>query len=788
MKRFLASTLFLLPALTAFGQLGQFGSDVTAFGDLVLVSAISQDGGSLILFSQSEDGQWERTGTLTAPDAEDVGVFGYSSAVHGPHLLVGSPSAPDSEASGMIYLMEYDAETGALVEVGRIMGPEGEHIGGSITVMGDMMATSGLMGTTVSVFSYTGTTFESVGSVEVEAAEDGTPPVLSTAMDSERLYVGAGNTEAVHVYNLSDFSHQSTLTYSGEEAVEGFGYPVVSAGDGMLLVGAPGLVPNTQPMGPPPAGVVFLYEMNDERAWSESQMISGESESVDLFGFSMDASESSVLIGAALADEFKGQVHEYTPDEKGEWVLSSSIDSEESQSLLGMALIRDGDMLAVTASGGNGGAGTVHIYQATEGGWSHVAELESGLEAPGPLEEEEAEIEMVATTESYECADSLARDFGCENVDLLAFVPLSDLGAEDGVSAADIWGWTDAESGSEYAILARSNGTSFIDITNPSTPVFLGDLPMTEGSRAAAWRDVKVYNNHAFVVADNAGEHGMQVFDLTQLRDATDLPRTFEPLTTYDGIHSAHNVVINEETGYAFAVGSSGGGETCGGGLHMINIQDPANPVFEGCFGHEGTGRADTGYSHDAQCVIYNGPDTEHQGQEICFGSNETALSIADITDKDNPVALSSISYPNVAYAHQGWLTEDQQFFYSNDELDELGGEVVGTRTLVWDVSDLDDPVLALEYMSENLASDHNLYIVGDVMYQSNYKSGLRIFDISDRVNPTPIGFFDTFPGPEDDPGFAGTWSNYPFFESGTIIVSGIGEGLFVLKRRSVDI
>ena len=98
--------------------------------------------------------------------------------------------------------------------------------------------------------------------------------------------------------------------------------------------------------------------------------------------------------------------------------------------------------------------------------------------------------------------------------------------------------------------------------------------------------------------------------------------------------------MINEETGFAYSVGSSGGGETCGGGLHMIDINEPTEPSFAGCFGHEGTGRRGTGYSHDALCLIYDGPDREHAGKEICFGSNETDVSIADVTDKENPIPL----------------------------------------------------------------------------------------------------------------------------------------------------
>jgi choice-of-anchor B domain-containing protein len=115
-----------------------------------------------------------------------------------------------------------------------------------------------------------------------------------------------------------------------------------------------------------------------------------------------------------------------------------------------------------------------------------------------------------------------------------------------------------------------------------------------------------------------------------------------------------------------------------------------------------------------------------------------------------------------------------------NDEGDEPSGLVEGTRTLVWDVQDLDDPILVHEYIAETSATDHNLYIVGDVMYQSNYDAGFRVIDISEPERPVEIGYFDTSP-------YRGgaSWSNYPFFESGIIAVTGTGDGLFILRDVS---
>ena len=312
------------------------------------------------------------------------------------------------------------------------------------------------------------------------------------------------------------------------------------------------------------------------------------------------------------------------------------------------------------------------------------------------------------------------------------------MGTPRGVRLNDVWGWTDSETGREYALVGRMDATVFVDVSDPHNPVYLGELPKTEGSPGASWRDVKVYENHAYIVADGSGAHGMQVFDLTQLRDVANPPVLFSETSHYDEVASVHNIAINEETGFGYALGVNGGGRTCGAGLHMIDLRDPANPTFAGCFAHPQTGRAGTGYTHDAQCVIYRGPDVEHQGREICFNANETAISIADVTDKEDPRPLSAASYPNVGYAHQGWLTEDQRYFYSNDELDEVNGLVENTRTLIWDVTDLDDPVLVKEHFAETSSTDHNLYVRGRYMYQTNNTAGLRILDVGDPEPHAP--------------------------------------------------
>ncbi|MFV1986996.1 MAG: choice-of-anchor B family protein [Gemmatimonadota bacterium] len=380
------------------------------------------------------------------------------------------------------------------------------------------------------------------------------------------------------------------------------------------------------------------------------------------------------------------------------------------------------------------------------------------------------------------CVGGTANQFPCDRVDLWAYVQLVDLepGVPNVASVNDVWGWTDPVTGTEYALVGRRNGLTILDLSEPHAPRPIARLASPTSS--STWRDVKVYADYAYIVADASPGHGIQILDLTRLRDLQD----FTVLTEdgrYMGVGSVHNLAINEETGFAYAVGSSSGGNTCDGGLHMLDLASPTSPVFVGCFAEPGTGRGGAGYTHDVQCVVYRGPDVQHQGREVCFGANETAIVISDVSDKANPTTLGIGRYPDFGYVHQGWLSEDHRFFYQNDEIDEFSGRVAKTRMLVWDVTDLEGPVLVKEHLGPTAAIDHNLYVHEGRVYSSNYAFGIRILDVSDPANPVEAGFFDTVPE-TDDPVFGGSWSNYPFFASGAIVVTSSREGLFILRLQ----
>ena len=743
-----------------------------------VAGAIYPSPGSIYVFERGDDG-WDFAYVITGDDVEIGDEFGAALAVDGDRLLVGSPGRADGVGGAYIFERGRD---GAWAQTVEFVPPADREIRGA---------------------------------------------GASVALSGDAVFLGApSDAGAGAVLRFDAAGGLATLLVSPVvSAIDRFGASLSLTGD-LVYVGAPGTRGDR--------GAAYAFDVGFPATGSSPTTILAlpDGRGGDAFGTSLSASGTSVLIGAPGADEGAGAAVLFTRNGDGEWQQSARLAfPEEGPAGYGSAVAFDGRSAWVGASGVSQGAGGAQVFRVAEAGPSGTVALESEDAIPAPgfsrgalfgsfvalrddvavVAASNADMRLGAavvfergdggwaesstlrestrtltavTGEEAPCTDGATGPFDCSQVDLVAFVPLASLGADPGTILNDIWGWTDPVTGRDWALVGRSDATAFVDVSDPANPRYAGELPMTEGATENLWRDIKVYADHAFIVADGAGAHGVQIFDLTQLRDAAGPPVTFTETARYDGIASSHNIVINEETGMAYAVGSSMGGQTCGGGLHMIDVRTPAEPVFLGCFSDATTGRQRTGYSHDAQCVIYRGPDEDYQGREICFGANETALSIADVTDRDNPVVIARGEYPNVAYAHQGWLTEDHRHFFMGDEADESQGGVDRTRTLIWDVADLDDPLLLKEHFAETGTIDHNQYVRGNRLYQANLMSGLRVLDISDVENPIEIGFFDTVPDDAGLPAFGGAWSNYPFFESGIVVVSSWSEGLFVLRPR----
>jgi len=743
--------------------------------------------GFVYLYRPGARGEWKLATKLTAEGATNNDGFGKSVALDGGTALISSITADSGR--GVVYAFTRD-RAGAWHQAAKLVAPDAapdEHFGRTVNLMGDRaFVSSGRNKGAGAVYLFHRDSRGAWLADTTLMASDSEPANwygTSLAASGNRLYVGAaavggGRADSasgsVYVYtrdNMSGaWSQEARLTPGPNTARASFGASLLPQGDS-LLIGSPGYDRGV--------GAVFLFGRDSAGKWSPTMHLQPfDGSPRTLFGLGLAQVRSELWVGAPGANKFEGRVYRFSRDSTG-WTAASKSGapglSDQSQTLYGWAVAGGKDVVVVGIPGQDFQEGGAALYTHGATGWKFTSRLVGDL------------VSLPAITGAKrECTGGKVGIFDCQQVDLMAFVPVKDIGGKRGIEINDIWGYTDPLTHREYALVGRLDGTSFVDITDASHPVYVGDLPKTSTSPTSIWRDIKTYQHYAFVVADGAREHGMQVFDLNRLRRAGKTPTTFTEDAHYSLIHSAHNIVVDTASGFAYLVGGSAGGEMCGGGLHMVDIHNPLQPTFAGCFADSTTGRSSTGYTHDAQCVVYHGPDGKYRGREICFNFSETAIGIADVTDKSSPKALSHQSYPNVGYSHQGWLTDDQKYIYADDELDELEGLVNGTRTLIWDVSDLENPVLAGEYVSTNHAIDHNLFVVGNSVYESNYLSGLRVLDISDRLHPKPAGFFDTVPVGPDEAQFGGSWGNYPFFASGVVAVTSMKEGLFLLKARPV--
>ncbi|MDA0802725.1 MAG: choice-of-anchor B family protein [Planctomycetota bacterium] len=354
-------------------------------------------------------------------------------------------------------------------------------------------------------------------------------------------------------------------------------------------------------------------------------------------------------------------------------------------------------------------------------------------------------------------------DFDSSGVALLSWFPLNTL-SSGANSGNDCWGYVTPQ-GKEIAIIGLSNGTAFVDVTDPINAFQIGFI----SGPTSLWRDIKVFGTHAYAVSE--GGQGIQVINLA---NADQGQVSLTGTVTSGGGQSTHNVALNTQSGYLYRCG---GGSNVG--LRMYNLnQSATNPPFAG----EWSDR----YVHDAQVVNYtSGP---YAGKEVAFccagfnnGSGSTGLYIVDVTNKAAPVLMGSVLYPHAAYSHQGWLSEDRKWFYLGDELDE-GDTVAYSTVVVIDVSDLTDPRYLVGRHNGNTAITHNFYTHLGKLFCANYRSGLRVFDILGNGSQlSEIAYLDTYPG-SDAAAFNGLWGVYPYFPSGTVIGSDLERGLFVMR------
>jgi choice-of-anchor B domain-containing protein len=398
--------------------------------------------------------------------------------------------------------------------------------------------------------------------------------------------------------------------------------------------------------------------------------------------------------------------------------------------------------------------------------------------------------------------DDPRNTFRCQDLDLFDFKPHAELGSLSGRGAGS-WGWTSPE-GREFVAIAQEDGTAFAEVSTKGKLVYLGRLPQYDRAPISIWREIKGYKSY-ILIGSEAERHGIQIFDLGKLVDVNpSTPVVFsndQDLTGFwiEGLPlgRSHNVVTNEEMNYGVATGFQPRDGPLAAGLVFFDLTDPSNPQTLG-----GTGV--DGYVHDAQCIVYRGPDEKYDGRDICYGYDEDSLTIFDVSDKENIKVISNTSYEGFVYTHQGWVLDPewQQYLITDDEYDEFDKSGLAADgypvSYIWDISSLESPKQTGHYKGLRKGIDHNQYVKDGFAYQSNYGLGLSVLDLhSVSSDPTgkgikEVAFFDTHPEDDHLPGggnvtFTGSWSHYPFFPSGFIVINTMDRGAFVVKRSARD-
>lgn len=403
---------------------------------------------------------------------------------------------------------------------------------------------------------------------------------------------------------------------------------------------------------------------------------------------------------------------------------------------------------------------------------------------------------MQSQQRNVDCVDGTAEGFDCLNMSLLAHMPLDDFTeslTSKPDSASDIWGFIDLNTQKEYAIIAFQNGVSVVDVSEPTTPQIIGSIT----GISSTWRDIKVYQyfehttlrwvSYAYVTTE--ANEGLTIIDLNDLDNGISIVKR----QTID--RTAHNIYIsNLDYGLNIALANQQpavhilGSDKFFGSFRTYSLSDPQ--TLSATYSLSSATAND--YTHDAASVTIN----DARAQTDCVASsndsclvildfNEGTMRLWDHTNQEQATEIGVGTYPNAAYTHSGWWSEDKQYVLVHDEIDEQRFGL-NTTINIFDISSLTTPILVGTWQGPTRAIDHNGFVRGNRYYMSNYERGLTVLDITDPSNPSEVGFFDTYPV-SNNAGFNGAWGVYPFLPSGNILVSDINSGLYILKDQSLD-
>jgi len=319
--------------------------------------------------------------------------------------------------------------------------------------------------------------------------------------------------------------------------------------------------------------------------------------------------------------------------------------------------------------------------------------------------------------------------------------------------------WAMALNGREYAILGGARHVLVFDITDPVAPALIGKFA---GNQTTVWREFKSYEGRFYAVSDATTE-GMMILDMRQAPD-TIIQSYFSNAL----FNSSHTITLDTTSGRIYLNGSNAMNQ----GLLILDVKtNPDTPSLLSAVNLAAIGAG--GYVHDSYV----------QRDTVFASCGFLGLFAVDCTDPLNCKPLGQIE--TGGYNHNAWASADGRYLYYTEEIPD------GRPIQIVSIADLSEGLIGRGSFLDNLldpdasvpkAIPHNVYIQGNLLFNSQYEDGLLVYDIADPVNPVLVAYYDTHPQNTVYNGYFGNWGNYPWLPSGTIVAGDMQNGLYLLR------
>ena len=341
---------------------------------------------------------------------------------------------------------------------------------------------------------------------------------------------------------------------------------------------------------------------------------------------------------------------------------------------------------------------------------------------------------------------------------------LIEVGSHDtgSVDYNDVWGYSHDDK--EFIVYGARNRIAIVDVTDCSNPI---EEAVINDGNSTIWRDFKDYGDYIYGVCDQ-GSEGLEIINKN---DYTWTQNT-------DNFTRAHNIFVDKDNARLYAVGFSGQGSSKA--MVIYDLSDtPEDPELLATinFNDFDAGNSISNwYVHDV-----------YVRDNIAYCSHGYSdYAIWDFTDATNPILQGTSEADGLnSYNHSSWVTADLKYAY-------IAEEVPQKEITILDISDVTD-IQYIGQFSDPLLTGastppraHNPFIREDLLYISYYHDGVKVYDISDPLNPIIEGYFDTADATDHTTysGYVGAWGIYPYLPNGCIGVADIEDGLILLEHE----